>query len=70
MKKSQSVVEEQEETKQFKHYNKNNESKGGRPKFGAAQYAKHKNRTTVEENNSNHYKHKRNNSGAGDSLIP
>ena len=70
MKKSQSLVDEREETKHSKYNNKNNEGKGGRAKFGAAQYKQFKNRTTVEESNSNHYKHKRNNSGAGDNLMP
>lgn len=67
MKKSQSVVEEE---KQPKHNNRNNEGKSGKSRFGAKQYAKHKNRTTVEESNSNYYKHKQNNSGNGDNLIP
>ena len=71
MKKSQSLVDEREETKHSKYNNKNNEGKGGgRSKFGAAQYKQFKNRTTVEESTSNYYKHKRNNSGAGDNLIP
>ena len=70
MKKSQSLGDEREETKHSKYNNKNNEGKGGRSKFGAAQYKQFKHRSTGEENNSNYHKHKRNNSGAGDNPIP